>query len=724
VAQPLLAPTGNGVSVAGISVSGSGFIETPLVSITGGGGTGATGVATISPTGALTGITITNPGIGYTTAPIITVSGGGGTGTIGTAPAPVANVSGGFTKKGSGSLTLTASSTYTGATTINSGTLRLGTGAVPAQLVAAYSFDNTTATPQGTPSSINSSVGTAATLTGTVGFAGGVTIVGGGPTINGSSGNALNFDGTGGVVDIPNPITDLSGTGNWTVSTWLQTTEQGATIFSKDTNSTWGNGNSIFYLGDGTGGASSNGSGSYPSAVRYAGGFESTNTSVTDGNWHMITYVDSGGTRSIYVDGVLTTLSQTGFTTADVGNLIEIGYTPDTVAKDGPQPLYGSLDDLNFFNGALSAAQIASLYTTNLAGPASANNILPSTTAVNIPTAGATLDLYSDVQQIGSLTGVSGSLVTLGGGTLIVGDSTSTTFAGNISDTGGLGTGTGGNLIKVGTGTLTLSGTDTYSGGTMVTAGTLNLTTAAALPTGTALSIAANASTVAVAHAAGASNGVLQVSALNFAGTSGAWGGLLDLNNNDIIVHGGSLATVTSQVQQGYNGGAWNGTGGIISTSAATISSHLTTLGVIVNDHNGTPLYGSGGSINATFDGATPVDGDILVKYTYYGDANLDGAVDGSDYTLIDAGFASNGALTGWYNGDFNYDGKIDGSDYTLIDNAFNTQGASLGSNPAAIIASNTAQFAGGSSAVPEPATLGLLGVTGIGLLGRRRRRI
>jgi hypothetical protein len=67
-----------------------------------------------------------------------------------------------------------------------------------------------------------------------------------------------------------------------------------------------------------------------------------------------------------------------------------------------------------------------------------------------------------------------------------------------------------------------------------------------------------------------------------------------------------------------------------------------------------------------------------LVKFTYYGDANLDGKVDGADYSRIDAGYLAHGAATGWFNGDFDYDGAINGSDYTLIDNAFNTQGAAL----------------------------------------------
>ena len=108
-------------------------------------------------------------------------------------------------------------------------------------------------------------------------------------------------------------------------------------------------------------------------------------------------------------------------------------------------------------------------------------------------------------------------------------------------------------------------------------------------------------------------------------------------------------------------------------------------------------------------------DSDVLVKYTYYGDTNLDGKVDGTDYSRID-----NGALThatGWFNGDFNYDGIINGSDYTLIDNAFNTQGAIL----ASAIADSTAEIA--PTSVPEPALASFAIAAGIALLGRRLPR-
>lgn len=118
------------------------------------------------------------------------------------------------------------------------------------------------------------------------------------------------------------------------------------------------------------------------------------------------------------------------------------------------------------------------------------------------------------------------------------------------------------------------------------------------------------------------------------------------------------------------------------------------------------------------FDNYNAYPTDILIKYTYYGDANLDGQVDGTDYSRIDNGYLSHS--TGWLNGDFNYDNTIDGSDYTLIDNAFNTQGVNLTSS--AEVAVPTVQIAG-ALAVPEPGTIALLAVAASALLLQRRPR-
>jgi hypothetical protein len=167
----------------------------------------------------------------------------------------------------------------------------------------------------------------------------------------------------------------------------------------------------------------------------------------------------------------------------------------------------------------------------------------------------------------------------------------------------------------------------------------------------------------------------------------------LNLGGNDMIVHNGGISGITAALATGYNFGAWNGTG-IASTSAAGDSTHLSALGSLLNNN------GSGGVIYSSFDNQTVVPTDVLVKYTFYGDANLSGHVDGSDYTKIDNGFHNK--LTGWANGDFNYDGVVDGSDYTLIDNAYNTQSGSPTSliAPADLIASTPLS---GTGANPAP---------------------
>jgi hypothetical protein len=154
----------------------------------------------------------------------------------------------------------------------------------------------------------------------------------------------------------------------------------------------------------------------------------------------------------------------------------------------------------------------------------------------------------------------------------------------------------------------------------------------------------------------------------------------LDLQSNDMIVHGGSLATINSLIARGYNaagGGNWLGKG-ITSSAAASDTTHLTALGAILNTTGTATLYSS-------FDGVSAASADVLVRHTYYGDTNLDGKVDGTDYSRIDNGALLH--LTGWYNGDFNYDGIINGTDYTLLDNVDNTQGGQLVFSTSAVIA-------------------------------------
>ena len=188
------------------------------------------------------------------------------------------------------------------------------------------------------------------------------------------------------------------------------------------------------------------------------------------------------------------------------------------------------------------------------------------------------------------------------------------------------------------------------------------------------LNLAAGTKVSVASPAAHTDRTVLTLTTLAIAaGTAGVLG-QLDLGTNDLVLHNGNLAQVTNLIAGGYKesaGANWSGQG-ITSSAAASDTTHLTALGVeLNNDGRGNRLFGTG-TTAGLFDNQNAVLTDVIVKYTYFGDATLDGKVDGSDYARLDAGLASKNVLTGWANGDFNYDGIIDGTDVDVLDNAFN----------------------------------------------------
>jgi hypothetical protein len=165
--------------------------------------------------------------------------------------------------------------------------------------------------------------------------------------------------------------------------------------------------------------------------------------------------------------------------------------------------------------------------------------------------------------------------------------------------------------------------------------------------------------------------------------------GLIDLGANDMIVRGGNVATVNSLVKTGANfvAGYWNGTSGINSSKAANDASQGTALGVLRNDD------GSGSAIYSTFDNQPASFGDVLVKYTIYGDANLDGTSNTQDFLRLAQNF--NAAIPAWGQGDFNYDGKVNALD-------FNTLATKFGSAAPAVALGSASPAAALSAPIPN----------------------
>ena len=95
------APAGTGVASVLLTSGGTGYTSAPTVTLNGGGGTGATAVATV--TGVVRTITVTNGGSGYSFVPNVIFSGGGGTGAAATATVTNGRVTGiTITNPGSG----------------------------------------------------------------------------------------------------------------------------------------------------------------------------------------------------------------------------------------------------------------------------------------------------------------------------------------------------------------------------------------------------------------------------------------------------------------------------------------------------------------------------------------------------------------------------------------------------------------------------------------------
>ena len=126
--SPILAPNGYGIASIPITSGGSNYVDTPIVLISGGSGTGAKASTQIDyNAGTVTNIVITCPGTGYNNADILTftVIGGGGAGLALGTPTFALNSAGNLTKMGSGSLTLAGGNGFAGTTMVLGGTLNV-----------------------------------------------------------------------------------------------------------------------------------------------------------------------------------------------------------------------------------------------------------------------------------------------------------------------------------------------------------------------------------------------------------------------------------------------------------------------------------------------------------------------------------------------------------------------------------------------------------------------
>lgn len=465
-------------TMAGGSVTGTGSITATTAfnlsagtigaSLAGAGGLTKTGVGTLILTGTNTytgGTTISDGvlqlGNGATDGTITGSVINNGTlafnnsGSINFASAVTGT--GGLMKSGSGTLTLTGAVNSTGTTMIYQGTLALGTGG---------SLSSTGVVWLNASSAVFDLNGHAQTIGGLGGSFGEVKLGSNGVLTLGGSGNNYFgiISGAGSVIKNGGSTQILAGentyTGGTTISSGALQIGMGGTTGSIIGNVV-NNGLIAFsrlddytFAGDisGTGGMikSSTGKLTLTGVHTFTG-----ETNVSAGSLQ----IGDGVTDGSFAGNIFNTANvtfNTGGSSSYAGSIYDTSGPAGTLTKTGAGTL--TLTGANIYRGGTTVSG----GTLALGG----NGRLLGDGAVTVG-ANATFNLGGYAQGVGALSGA--GTVQLGtGGALTVGNAdASSTFAGNIIGSG--------SLTKTGTGTFTLSGANSFTGGTTISGGTLQI---------------------------------------------------------------------------------------------------------------------------------------------------------------------------------------------------------------------------------------------------------
>jgi autotransporter-associated beta strand protein len=467
---------------------------------------------------------------------------------------------GGLTKNGTATLTLSGANIYTGATAVNAGTLSLTGGSAI--------VDN------GAVSVANGAVlnlGASETI-GTIAGAGDVTLGTYTLTTNASSDTTFSgvMSGTGGLTKNGTATLTLSGANTYTGTTTIDagTLALGASqslgaiagsgnISLSSYNLTMNASSDTTFSGvvSGTGGLTKNGAGT---------------TTLSGGNSYTGATTINAGTLQIGSGGTTGSLS----TSSAIANTGTLAFNRSNTVTQGTDFSGSALGG----SGALAQLGSGSLVLT-------ANNTYTGSTTINAGTL--------EIAAAGRLGGGNYSATISNNGTLIYSGTNNQSLTGVMSGTGG--------LTMNGSGALTINASNTYTGGTVLNSGTLVLSNAAALGNGT-LTLNGGSLNQNIGSGVTVSNNIAQIWNGNFTVINSAainiGLGAVTVNDNLTITVNGNIFTVGGTINAAGLNLTKEGAGTLTLGNANSTVSSWTINGGTLRGGTNTGTFGYGATLN------------------------------------------------------------------------------------------------------------------------------
>ncbi|MFM8014916.1 MAG: autotransporter-associated beta strand repeat-containing protein, partial [Actinomycetota bacterium] len=384
----------------------------------------------------------------------------------------ISGTSMGLTKQGNGTLSISGANTYTGTTSVAAGTLALsGANERISNSSAVVVSNNATFNLAG----FNETVASIATSSASDSAA---SITLGAATLTSGDSSSTTFAGvisdgsdTGAIVKQGTGTLTLSGANTYdgatTVNAGILVASNNNSLGSSSGGVTVASGATLQVQGGVTIEDWPTISGTGASGVGALRNFSDTNTFTrTIALDATSTITSTAGTLQLTGSAISATSANLTFDGAgdtSVSSILASGIGNLTKSGAGSLTLSGS--------GSYSGSTTISAGTLKLG----ANGVIPDASAVTVAD-GATFDLVTYSEEVGSIAASGTGALKLGTSKLFAGgDNTSTTFAGPITGSG--------ELEKKGSGKLTLSGTNTFTGKSTVSGGTLSIAADAKLGT-------------------------------------------------------------------------------------------------------------------------------------------------------------------------------------------------------------------------------------------------